>query len=136
MSAVISTRVKPGQQDAFLRWYRRISAVQARFEGFQGYKFEAPIPGVQDDWVTILRFDSDAHLEAWLNSEQRKQVFSTILLGWVVVPPLSKLFGWWLNPLESAVPAQITRQWVTWAGTALILCLYAVLLLVFSHLPS
>lgn len=74
VSAVISTRVKPGQQDAFLRWYRRISAIQARFEGFQGYKVEAPIPGVQDDWVTILRFDSDAHLEAWLNSEQRKHI--------------------------------------------------------------
>ncbi len=214
VSAVISTRVKPGQQDAFLRWYRRISAVQARFEGFQGYKFEAPIPGVQDDWVTILSFDSDAHLEAWLNSEQRKQileeadtfsldthirkvrvgfeawfkftddqphnsppiwkvnmivllalypivflfsilvqtpllirrgmpfslalfvgnVFSTILLGWVIVPPLSRLFGWWLNPLERAVPAWITQKWITLAGTTLILCLYAMLLLVFSHL--
>jgi uncharacterized protein len=74
VSAVISTRVKPGQQDAFLRWYRRISAIQARFEGFQGYKFEPPIPGVQDDWVTILRFDSDIHLEAWLNSEERKHI--------------------------------------------------------------
>jgi hypothetical protein len=215
VSAVISTRVKPGQQDAFLRWYRRISAVQARFEGFQGYKFEAPIPGVQDDWVTILRFDSDAHLEAWLNSEQRQQILqeanafsldthirkvrvgfeawlkftddqqqsspsvwkvnmivllalyplvflfsifvqtplliqrgipfwlalfignavSTILLGWVVVPALSKVFGWWLNPLKGAGPDQITRQWITWAGAALILCLYAMLLLVFSHLP-
>ena len=216
VSAVISTRVKPGQQDAFLRWYRRISAVQARFEGFQGYKFEAPIPGVQDDWVTILRFASDAHLEAWLNSEQRKQIlqeanafsldthirkvrvgfeswfkftddqrqssppvwkvnmivllalypivflfsifvqtpllihrgmpfwlalffsntFSTVLLSWVVVPPLSKVFDWWLNPLERAVPAQITRQWITLAGTALILCLYALLLFVFSHLSQ
>jgi hypothetical protein len=29
---------------------------------------------VQDDWVTILRFDSDAHLEAWLKPEQRKQI--------------------------------------------------------------
>ena len=74
VSAVISTRVKPGQQEVFLRWYRRISAIQARFEGFQGYKFEPPIPGVQDDWVTVLRFDSDMHLEAWLNSEEWKQI--------------------------------------------------------------
>ena len=74
VSAIISTRVKPGQEDAFRRWYRRISAAQSKFEGFQGYKLEPPIPGVQDDWVTILRFDSDAHMEAWLNSEQRKQI--------------------------------------------------------------
>lgn len=215
VSAVISTRVKPGQQDAFLRWYRRISALQARFEGFQGYKFEAPIPGVQEDWVTILRFDSDAHLEAWLNSEQRQHIlqeanafsldthirkvrvgfeswfkftdgeqqssppiwkvnmivllalypivflfsffvytpvlihqgvpfwlavflsntFSTIALGWVVVPALSKVFSWWLNPLKSAASVQIPQQWITCAGAVLILCLYALLLLAFSHLP-
>ncbi len=215
VSAVISTRVKPGQQEAFLRWYRRISAIQASFEGFQGYKLEAPIPGVQDDWVTILRFDSDAHLEAWLNSEQRQQIlqeanafsldthirkvrvgfeswfkftgtqqqssppiwkvnmivllalypivflfsifvqtpllirrgmpfwlamflgnaFSTILLGWVVIPALCKVFGWWLNPLKSMAPAQISQQWITYAGAVLILCLYVLLLLAFSHLP-
>jgi len=215
VSAVISTRVKPGQQDAFLRWYRRISALQARFEGFQGYKFEAPIPGVQDDWVTILRFDSDAHLEAWLHSEQRQHIlqeaeafsldthirkvhvgfeswfkftdaqqqnapptwkvnmlvllalypivflfsifvqtplfiqhgmpfwlalffgnaFSTILLGWVVVPPLSKAFGWWLNPAGNAVPARISGRWITLAGAALVVCLYLLFLLIFSHIP-
>lgn len=215
VSAVISTRVKPGQQDAFLRWYRRISAVQARFEGFQGYKFEAPIPGVQDDWVTILRFDSDTHLEAWLNSEERKQILreaeafsldthirkvrvgfeswfkfsgaqqqspppiwkvnmivllalypivflfsifvqtpflihrgmpfwlalfvgnavSTILLSWPAVPFLSKVFNWWLTPPEYAAPAQLTPQRITWAGTVLILCLYALLFLIFSRFP-
>lgn len=214
VSAVISTRVKPGQQEAFLRWYRRISAIQARFEGFQGYKFEAPIPGVQDDWVTIMRFDSDAHLEAWLNSAQRQQIlqeadafsldthirkvrvgfeawlkftderqaspptwkvnmvvllalypivflfsilvqtpllihrgvpfwlalfignaFSTIALGWFVVPLLSKAFSWWLSPEKQAMPARVNEQWITWAGTALIVCLYIVLLLIFSHLP-
>ena len=30
--------------------------------------------GIQDDWTTMLRFDSDDHLEAWMNSEQRKQL--------------------------------------------------------------
>jgi len=61
--------------------------------------------------------------------------FSTALLGWVIVPPLSELFGWWLNPLKRAAPAQVTHCRVTWAGAALILLLYAVFLLVFSHLP-
>lgn len=214
VSAIISTRVKPGQQDAFLRWYQRISAAQAQFEGFQGYKLEPPIPGVQDDWVTILRFDSDANLEAWLNSEQRKQVlqeadafsldthmrkarvgfeawlrftggeqqssppgwkvnmlvllalyptvflfsifvqtpllirngmpfwlalflgnaFSTVLLGWVLVPWLSKLLGWWLQPSDRAA-SQVSRHWITWAGTTLVLLLYVAFLLVFSRLP-
>ena len=59
VSAVITTRVKPGQEAEFRRWEQRIAAAQARFPGFQGYRFEPPIPGVQDDWLAILRFETD-----------------------------------------------------------------------------
>ena len=62
VSAVIATRVKPGQEVAFRAWEQRIAMAQARSPGFQGYRFEPPIPGVQDDWVAILRFDSEAQL--------------------------------------------------------------------------
>jgi antibiotic biosynthesis monooxygenase (ABM) superfamily enzyme len=50
--------------------------VEARFEGFSGYRLEPPVPGLQDHWMTMLRFDSDAHLDAWLNSEQRQQLLA------------------------------------------------------------
>jgi uncharacterized protein len=74
VSAVISTRVQPGREQAFREWQRRIAAVEASFPGFQGVKLEPPVPGVQDDWVTVLRFDSDAHLQAWLTSPRRQQL--------------------------------------------------------------
>lgn len=74
VSVVISTRVKPGQEDAFRAWERRIARAQAKSPGFQGYRFEPPIPGVQEDWVAILRFDSDANLETWLNSPERRKL--------------------------------------------------------------
>lgn len=74
VSAVISTRVTPGQEEAFQEWQRRIAAAEAKYEGYQGYKLEPPIPGVQDDWVMVVRFDTDAHLDAWLNSAERKSL--------------------------------------------------------------
>ncbi len=74
ISVVISTRVKPGQEDAFRAWQHRISAIEAEFPGYQGYKIEPPIAGVQDDWITILRFDTEEHLQAWLTSPQREQL--------------------------------------------------------------
>ncbi len=74
VSALISTRVEPGKEDAYQSWQRRIAAAQARFPGFQGYKIEPPRPGIQEDWVTILRFASEAHLDAWLRSPQRQQL--------------------------------------------------------------
>jgi hypothetical protein len=74
VSAVISTRVRPGQEAAFRAWEQRIASAQARSPGFQGYRFEPPIPGVQDDWLAILRFDTEHNLQAWLDSPERKQL--------------------------------------------------------------
>jgi antibiotic biosynthesis monooxygenase (ABM) superfamily enzyme len=74
VTVVISMRVKPDQTAAFVEWQRRIAAVEATFEGFSGYRLEPPVPGIQDDWTTMLRFDSDDHLEAWLNSPQRQKL--------------------------------------------------------------
>jgi antibiotic biosynthesis monooxygenase (ABM) superfamily enzyme len=74
VSAVISTRIKPGQEAAYRRWEQRIAAAQSKAPGFQGYRFEPPIPGVQDDWLAIVRFDTDANLQAWLASPERHKL--------------------------------------------------------------
>lgn len=71
VSAVISTHVKAGCEDRYRAWEQRIAAAQAKAPGFQGYRFEPPTPGVQTDWVAILRFDCEANLEAWLKSPER-----------------------------------------------------------------
>jgi antibiotic biosynthesis monooxygenase (ABM) superfamily enzyme len=72
VSAVISTRVKPGMEPAYLRWEQKVAAAQSKAAGLQGYRFEPAVPGVQEDFVAILRFDSDANLQAWLDSPERK----------------------------------------------------------------
>ncbi len=74
VSAVISTRIKPGQESAYRAWERKIAAAQSRAAGFQGYRFEPPVPGLQEDWLAILRFDSEANLEAWLASPERAKL--------------------------------------------------------------
>lgn len=71
MSAVISTRVKAGKEAEYRAWERKIAAAQSKARGLQGYRFEPPVPGVQDDFVAILRFDSEANLQAWLESPER-----------------------------------------------------------------
>jgi antibiotic biosynthesis monooxygenase (ABM) superfamily enzyme len=74
VSAVITTRIKPGREAEFRRWEHRIAAAQARFPGFQGYRFEPPIPGVQEDWLAILRFATDEALQGWMNSPERQSL--------------------------------------------------------------
>lgn len=74
VSAVISTRIKTGCEDLYRAWEQRIAAAQAKAPGFQGYRFEPPTLGVQNDWIAILRFDCEANLEDWLNSPERLQL--------------------------------------------------------------
>ena len=74
VSAVISTRVLPGKEAEYRVWERKIAAAQSKARGLQGYRFEPPVPGVQEDFVAILRFDTEANLKAWLDSPERKRL--------------------------------------------------------------
>jgi antibiotic biosynthesis monooxygenase (ABM) superfamily enzyme len=76
VSAVISTRIKPGQEIAYRGWEQRIAAAQAKAPGFQGYRFEPPVPGIQDDWLAIVRFDTEPNLQAWLDSPERQNLLN------------------------------------------------------------
>ena len=72
VSTIISTRVKPGREAEYRSWERKIAAAQSKAPGLQGYRFEPPVPGVQEDFVAILRFDTRENLQAWLDSPVRK----------------------------------------------------------------
>lgn len=74
VSAVIGTRVKSGKEAEYRAWERKIAAAQSKAPGLQGYRFEPAIPGVQEDCVAILRFDSEANMNAWLNSDERRRL--------------------------------------------------------------
>ena len=76
IAAVIATQVKPGQEAAFQAWQHRVAAIEAQFPGYQGYKLTPPVPGVQTDWLTILRFDTEEHLNGWLSSPQRQALLA------------------------------------------------------------
>lgn len=76
VSAVISTRVKPGMEAAYLKWEQKMAAAQSKARGLQGYRFEPAVPNVQDDFVAILRFDSDENLRAWMASPERETLIT------------------------------------------------------------
>lgn len=74
VSAVVSHRVRPGREAEFERWQKRVTAAERAFEGFMGSELFKPVPGIQDDWVAVFRFDSRQHLDAWLGSEERQRL--------------------------------------------------------------
>ena len=71
-SVLITYQVPSGAEAEFLKWQRSIQIAQSRFPGFIRHKIERPIPGVHDDWLVVLSFDSEPHMQDWLNSAERK----------------------------------------------------------------
>jgi antibiotic biosynthesis monooxygenase (ABM) superfamily enzyme len=103
VTEVIFSKVRPGMEDRYREWSARIQAAQARYPGYQGMFLQAP-----DEkggfWTTILRFDSAAHLEAWMNAPERDELLresksiieheqltrlATSFPGWVPIDPVT-----------------------------------------------
>ena len=78
VTEIITVSVKPGMEEAYQDWVERIRQIEARFPGYQGLQLQPPIPGVQDDWVSLLRFDTSEHLNAWLESDARRAALQEV----------------------------------------------------------
>ncbi|MGI8334106.1 antibiotic biosynthesis monooxygenase [Actinomadura scrupuli] len=74
VTAVISHRVRPGREEEFARWQDRVRRAQEKFPGFLGSELFSPVPGIQDNWVAVVRFATRVHLDEWLESDERARL--------------------------------------------------------------
>jgi len=74
VTAVIMTEVTPGHEREFQQWHARVKARQSTYPGFLGCEVQPPTGMFQEEWVTLLRFDSKEHLDNWLESVERRQL--------------------------------------------------------------
>ena len=70
---VISERVRPGREEDYRAWQSGITAAASRFPGYVGGERFPPVPGVQDEWVYMLRFATSEQLDGWLSSAERQR---------------------------------------------------------------
>ena len=72
VTEIITVSVKPGKEEAYHAWVDCVRQMEAKFPGYRGLQLQPPISGLQGDWVSLLRFDSSEHLNAWLESDARR----------------------------------------------------------------
>jgi hypothetical protein len=72
VTVVVSRHVKPGREDDYEAWIRGVTEVALRFEGHLGMNVFRP-KSPSDPYVLVYKFDSGAHLDAWLHSPVRAQ---------------------------------------------------------------
>lgn len=75
-SSVVTTRVKPGGDQWFADWQGRMGAAQQGFPGYVGQRVQAPLPGTNNDWVSIVAFETQKDLERWEASDERKALLT------------------------------------------------------------
>ncbi|QES51582.1 antibiotic biosynthesis monooxygenase [Streptomyces venezuelae] len=72
-TVIIGHRVFPGREEQYEAWQKGVNAAAAAYPGHLGAEISPPTP-LQPDWVVVYRFDSVAHLQAWLNSSTRQRL--------------------------------------------------------------
>jgi antibiotic biosynthesis monooxygenase (ABM) superfamily enzyme len=74
VTVAVSHRVSPENVDEFIAWQDRLRRAESKLPGYRGSELFRPIKGIQDEWTALYRYGSAADLEAWLVSEERKQL--------------------------------------------------------------
>ena len=122
VTEVILVHVNPSQEALFKAWMGKIHQVEAAFAGFKGVYVQAPKEGNQ--WITLLQFDSQEHLDAWLSSKERSQILKEgeALIQSLETHRVVSAFSGWFTGQEGSPPA--------WKQTCLVLLvLYPIVML-------
>jgi len=70
-TVIIGQKVRPGSEQDFEAWQRGMNREASKYPGFLAAEINPPT-AVQPDWVVVYRFDSVAHVQAWINSSNRQ----------------------------------------------------------------
>jgi antibiotic biosynthesis monooxygenase (ABM) superfamily enzyme len=77
-TVMAAQRVRPERTDDFLRAQGKISLAMGRFPGFLGKELIRPMPGLQDEWVSVFRFASTEALRRWMESDERRTTLAEL----------------------------------------------------------
>lgn len=118
VTAVVTNRIADDQVEAFLAWRKTMVDAEGRFPGFRGSEVFRPIPGVQDEWTTIYRFDTAEHLQAWMNSAERRTLLAQSPFGNYKLRTIDESFGNWFAfaGADSAPPSDFKTSIAVWFG--------------------
>lgn len=78
VTGIVWRRIRPGEEAAAETVMRKIMALSRQFEGYLGSEIFPPIPGVQDAYVVLYRFNRGSNLRQWLRSPQRLEMLRQI----------------------------------------------------------
>jgi hypothetical protein len=75
-----------------------------------------PVEGVQEDWIVTYRFDSAEHLDAWLTSDDRKELLDRADFSEFHLRTIDHPFGSWFTYGGDSPPSDFKTTMAVWFG--------------------
>jgi uncharacterized protein len=128
VTVVVSHAVDPADREEFLAWQDRVTDAERQFPGFRGTELYQPVPGVQDEWTVLYRFDNHQHASAWLDSAERRQLLQEDeRFQHFQLHRISSPFGSWFAPPDGDQEQAAPPNWKT--GLSVLVALYPTVVL-------
>lgn len=141
VTVIIRRRVKPGAEAAYEAWLQALQTDARLLQGYLGVITQRPAPGGPREYVSAVRFDSLANLQAFERSDLRREHLARLGDGvegdaaWEAMTGLE----FWFSPPPGTVVPQPSRPRMALVMVAMVFTLVLVIgsavNAVFARLP-
>lgn len=113
VTLVVKHRIKKNFEAAYEQWLKRTVNIAGEFDGHLGADVQRGSESGLQVFTCVLRFSSTTHMQAWLDSSQRKQLIDAALpmLADGDLTEISQGHQFWFAPAsEEAGPPALWKQ--------------------------
>jgi len=119
-TVVITHRVRDDRRADYERWLEEIGPVSRAAAGHLDSHIIRPVPGLTGTYTVVIRFDTEAHLRGWMQSENRNRLIAKaqpLLVSGDDFFVRSGLDFWFMpDGARAKVPVRWKQFLVTWSA--------------------
>ena len=119
-TVVITHRVRDGKQEQYDDWLDEIGPICRSSQGLLDWHIIRPIAGLTTKYTVIIRFDTQEHLQNWMESQERKRLIDKVrpILAKDDDFFVSSGLDFWFTPegAKAKVPLRWKQFLVTWSA--------------------
>lgn len=119
-TAVITHRVRGDRHADYETWLNEIAPLCKASPGHLDWHIVRPIPGLTETYTVIIRFDTAAHLQQWMDSPARARLIEKVSPLFVRGDDffVSSGLDFWFTPTgaKAKVPVRWKQYLVTWSA--------------------
>jgi len=119
-TVVITHRVREGRHAEYENWLDEIAPLCKASPGHLDWHIVRPISGLTETYTVIIRFDTEAHLQQWMESPARAYLIEKVRPLFVTGDDffVSSGLDFWFTPggAKAKVPVRWKQYLVTWSA--------------------